>query len=466
MSDREHEDRQDSGANPLDEEREDSKGRVQDHAAFPQGLQRAETSDPMIKTGSGSHPSWTRHPDATMVVETYRISEPDSNPPGVYIVPFQENPPSSPEEGREDRGSRHEKRDKRSASSNAGDRARSKSDVDRASNFGSGQDRVHETNPPSMTRMFLYTGLMGLVCGMVGAWGYSYFFGSDKSSKSGDQGSSSKDSGAQKSASGSSKKSSSGSSASKAESGAQAQGAKDFPGFTRADDADILRKQNEHLSERIDRLSERIDKVSRPRNQTPPDVRTLQIKVGDLARTVEDMGDVTARLRRVEDRVEDLGQQLKNRRSDSGGQGRDTHRPPALDPSTSRSTSASPPSRVSPLGTDDGVPTPVGEEPDAALAQGVVLFREGRYPEAQNIFRKLQLTRPADARVWYYSALTHGLTTGDWGDKARELAERGFEQEQSGHPTRATIDSSMIGLSREMGRDWLNAIRSRLVRNH
>ena len=58
---------------------------------------------------------------------------------------------------------------------------------------GSGDRHEHEhgqsVRAPSLTRILLFPGVVALVCGVAGAWGYWYFFGS---AKSGDQKSSGK----------------------------------------------------------------------------------------------------------------------------------------------------------------------------------------------------------------------------------------------------------------------------------
>ena len=46
---------------------------------------------------------------------------------------------------------------------------------------------------------------------------------------------------------------------------------------------------------------------------------------------------------------------------------------------------------------------------EIALRPGANLFQQRKYALALEAFRKLQVTHPQDARVWYYSALASGM---------------------------------------------------------
>jgi hypothetical protein len=377
-------------------------------AVEPQSI---DTDDPVVVSGPPQGSQWKQHPDSTMVIQTSRIREPDDAPaPSVVMVPVEYG--QKPSRG-----------------------AQPRDDGD--------DDRDPPANPPSMTKILLFAGLVALVCGMAGAWGMSYFMGPSKSDDQ--QASSPNPSKSQSKSSGSKSKDQSGSN-----SGSGAENAQEIPGFTRADDAATLRKQNEQLAERIDRLSERIDGLSRPRNETSAGVRTLQIKVGNLARTVEDMGDMTSRFRRLEDRLEDVSQQVKTLRSQIPDSG--------VVPAT-RPTSMVVPNLAPQTLPSSETPFDLMDSADASLMEGIKLFHEGRYPEAENIFRKLQLTRSWDARVWYFSALSHGLLTGDWGGETRRLVSRGIDREKVGQPPSKSIDASLSGLTRSQGKDWLASLR-------
>jgi predicted Zn-dependent protease len=95
---------------------------------------------------------------------------------------------------------------------------------------------------------------------------------------------------------------------------------------------------------------------------------------------------------------------------------------------------------------------------DAAMGQGVDLFKAGKYKEASDVFRKLTESNPDDARVWYYAALSRGSATKDWGGETTRLVEKGIEREKAGTPDSAKIDSVFTDLNAAF-RPWLDAYR-------
>src|SRR5262249_28789923 len=139
-------------------------------------------------------------------------------------------------------------------------------------------DRGRPAQAPSSVRVLLFSGLVAFVCGVVGGWGYSSLF----SSKGGGKKSSDKHSAANESY-GSSTKKRAGEAESATESGGRSESGKEVPAPTRPGELDTLREQIEDLAKRVDRLDERFDSLTLPRDQTPPEIRNLQVKVIDLA---------------------------------------------------------------------------------------------------------------------------------------------------------------------------------------
>ncbi len=185
--------------------------------ADPAAPQSLGTSDQAIRGGSGYHPEWRNQPDASMVVETDRIRQlqPGANP-AVYIVPFAEKPADEQLES----GKRGQSKDAQDQGDKPKSNQAKKQDREsKPKDEGNNEDSEDEKNKqghdehkggqskklPSTMRTLIFSGIVALVAGLVGAFGYSYFFGPDKSSKSGDQSSSSKSSGSGKSDSGSGK---------------------------------------------------------------------------------------------------------------------------------------------------------------------------------------------------------------------------------------------------------------------
>ncbi|MGO9920937.1 MAG: hypothetical protein ACLQIB_40395 [Isosphaeraceae bacterium] len=428
---------------PADDSRSDSP-REQDRSGGEPESQSdrsaISTTDPVVASGVDHQAEWREHPDATSVAETSDIDRPMP----AYLLATSGTPSGqSPQEG--------PKRDQGNGRSHRGDQAENDTDEGRRTT-----DPSREKSQPSLWLNVLISAGVALVAGMIGAGIILFFFAFPKSASN--QSPTHEQSGSQKT-SGAGKESESKGSGKESDKGSGAdetsQLGSAIPGFTLADDADALRRQIDHLSERIDQLGQQLDTQSRPRDAIPPDLRTLQIKVGDLTSTIEEIGNLPSRFRRLESRFEDLRQNVKMLRDqltssqDDGATGASARKAEAATAGTRPLVTISPPTRVEVL-------------PDAAWAQGVALFKSGYYPEANNVFRQLQVTRPTDARVWYYSALADGMTSGDWTRSARELVERGLECERAGTPEKNQIDVALIGLTEAQGRNWLNAYRDKV----
>lgn len=175
------------------------------------------TDDPLITSEAGPGSRSMAHPSGTTVIETSRIRGPNEGySPNFVIVPV-ESPQPRQERSSDDGGDDKEQdRQKGKGRKNqAGKNSSSKKgkdddgDDDNGGESGGHREAKHGQSgqAPSLTRILLYSGIVALVCGIAGAWGYSYFFGS----KSGDKSSSGNDSGSSKSST-SSKGSDSGSS--------------------------------------------------------------------------------------------------------------------------------------------------------------------------------------------------------------------------------------------------------------
>ncbi len=171
------------------------------------------TDNPDIRSGPAARADWQRHPDETMVIETSRIREPNEEfNPGFVMVPVESNSlhdrahsgngkekanSGKQKGGESDKKKRDEKEETGENEDEPGRRCRrvrssTKRDPHRSADRP--EDKTgHSAQSPSLMRILLFAGVVALVCGVAGAWVYSYFFGSGKS---GDQKSSSKDSGA------------------------------------------------------------------------------------------------------------------------------------------------------------------------------------------------------------------------------------------------------------------------------
>ena len=176
-----------------------------------------------------------------------------------------------------------------------------------------GDDRSRQ-HQPSMMKNLLITAGVALVCGVIGAMGYAYFFG-PKSKGSSSEGSQGKSDSSSKKESGSEEKSGGGESKqSGKESDAQASTTNSIPGVSSAKDADMLKQQIKDLSRRVDQLRERVDGVTQPTDATPLALRKMQIKMSELTHAMADVAAVPAAYRQYDNRLETLKEELKTLR--------------------------------------------------------------------------------------------------------------------------------------------------------
>ncbi len=209
-----------------------------------------DTADPVIDKVV-EHPSDRKlHPDATISVETTQVSESDLlAATGVRTVFADKKHGNSQDRPQEQNG----------PSKNRGEEREDQHDNDQGPDQEDrGEDRSRQQRP-SMMKNLLITAGVALVCGVIGAMGYAYFFGpksagprSEQSQGKSDS-SSKKDSGSkEKSGGGESKKSGKASNT-------QASTTNSMPGVSSANDADMLKQQIKDLSRRVDHLRERVD---------------------------------------------------------------------------------------------------------------------------------------------------------------------------------------------------------------
>jgi chaperonin cofactor prefoldin len=208
-----------------------------------------------------------------------------------------------------------------------------------------------------------------------------------------------------------------------------------------------LSDQCSNLSDQYKQLQARLDAVPKP---TPAaDLAPIEEKVaqvGQLSQQIEAIGKkldpLPAQLVESEKKVTELDAKLDELRKEVSA----AHsRAPA-----DRSRDGSP------------VSSEKGESSiDTALEPGVSQFRRARYREAYDVFQKLEQSHPDDARVWYYAALSYGLSSNDWGKTTQSMVEQGVTREKAGQPQKSVIDSAFAGLTKETGKDWLDFYRRR-----
>ncbi|HZW34690.1 MAG TPA: hypothetical protein VFF52_28450 [Isosphaeraceae bacterium] len=412
------------------------------------------TTDPIIESLVDHQTDWKQHADTTVAVETTQVSEPSLLcVAGVRTVVIEEPPHDKsgsrghrdPQQGHGKGGSRDQggtREPGRRRDQNPQDRSRDEDHRDQR------QDEPRPKPQPSMMKNLLITAAVAVIGGAIGAMGYSYFFGSKSDESSSSQ--SKSGSRSQKEASSKTKSGGGSNKDSGKESNAQASTSSSIPGFSSAEDAETLKKQILDLMQRIDRLGERVDRMTRPKDETPPVLHTLQIKIAELAREMDEVSALPARFRHLENRVETLREDLKILRS-------------RIDAMPDGSPGGPPlPGGTGVLGTGRG--SDAGESPTMEL--GISLLERGQAAGAREIFQRLQLAQPKDARVWYFSAMAEGLASGDWDGAAKKLAEQGLERERAGTPPTAQIDAALATRAPIKGQEWIASLRRRILSVH
>jgi TolA-binding protein len=193
----------------------------------------------------------------------------------------------------------------------------------------------------------------------------------------------------------------------------------------------------------VDRLSQQVEAIAKQVDALPEKLEQYERRLTEFDAKLEDLRreETAARGRTPRGRDRQISSTGGDRPSPSTG----GDRPSPIEGADSK-----------PAASDDK-----GQSMGPALGSGVSLFRDKRYGEAYAAFRGRLQSRPDDARVWYYAALSYGLATGDWGRLTETMAQEGVAREQAGKPPKSEIDSTFAGLTKETGQDWLDFYRRR-----
>ena len=213
------------------------------------------------------------------------------------------------------------------------------------------------------------------------------------------------------------------------------------------------------LSKRLDRLQGDLDQSRRQNSANDLDSNRRQPSgVDELSRRVEAM---EAQLHLVPAKLDEATRKVTSLEADLKGT---QNQVAALqtDVRTSRRDENVPAAESKPAtGPEGATPREITPPATDPLAQGIALFQQKKYEEASNFFNSLTTTKPDDARVWYYAALTRGLATRDWKGRTEEMVNRGVQREIAGTPPKAQIDAAFADLVSETGKDWLAYYRRR-----
>ena len=209
-------------------------------------------------------------------------------------------------------------------------------------------------------------------------------------------------------------------------------------------------------------MNDRLDDLDRPDNAVPPNLHTLQVKVRELARDVDEVASLPSDLEMQKEAFQDLEQTVRRLRDEV-----DSEHPP-IGSSGDDLSDLAPPVILREAPTDPSTnpdaPAVIDLQTmtDPALERGLALFRRGDYVEARDVFRKVVESTPEDARAWYLEALADGLATGSWTGRPERLVGEGLARERAGNPPTPVIDATLDVVSEDQGRAWLEARRLRL----
>jgi hypothetical protein len=180
-----------------------------------------------------------------------------------------------------------------------------------------------------------------------------------------------------------------------------------------------------------------------PAPQSPPDLAPLRTRIDDLVKESRGLSPLPATFESLRQRVDALDKGVNALRAEVAGV------PKRIDASLNAlkdaMVSRPAPAQVSPA--------------DFGRDLGAALFLAGKYPAAREVFLTVVQAYPDDARLWYFAALTNGLTSGDWTGESVGLVRRGLACEQRGSPKRSDIDAQFAKLTKEQGKDWLGEWR-------
>ncbi len=235
-----------------------------------------------------------------------------------------------------------------------------------------------------------------------------------------------------------------------------------------------FRNQLTVLGRRVEGLKEKVDALPSS-NTPPPELVTLQSQMMTLNRTAGEVSALPKHVERVDSRLEEvtrevelLHRKLLLLQSKLGKSDPLTtpavlpvlEVPPSSDAATAPATDATS-SDEAPVELGVSAPEQTPAQDDSDWQRAVALFTKRKYREAIEAFDRLGRSRPEDARVWYYLALSQGFATNHWTDDAQRLVEKGIACERAGNPKVAEIDETFRDLTLHTGKDWLNAYRAR-----
>jgi TolA-binding protein len=240
------------------------------------------------------------------------------------------------------------------------------------------------------------------------------------------------------------------------------------PSAPSAAELDPLKTRLGELGAQVDEFEKQLADAPKPTGSA--DLAPIRQRIDDVAKSVDSIDPLAKQVQSINSRMEGLETSINGLKGDLGSlqaQAAEPEKALAAAPAAAATTSNTPTPVPAAAEAEKNDParlsleSPGVDERDGAFAQGVSLFKNGKYQDAYNFFEKLGATTPNDARVWYFAALSHGWAYNDWkeGGKTLSLVKKGIELEKAGTPRTSEIDSAIQELSPESGKLWLESKR-------
>lgn len=225
------------------------------------------------------------------------------------------------------------------------------------------------------------------------------------------------------------------------------------PAETPAKEADLkaldesLKSQLAALSKEVKDLGERL--ASLPKLSPAPDLEPLNAKVVALSKAVDSVAPLSKKVDTLDERLGGLDQSLKSLQDGTSS---------LKDQVVALQSDLKKPSAAAETTTRDSAkPVNVNVE-GQSFAQAVELFKAGKYKEASEILKTTEDNDPKDARVWYYAAMSTGMSTNQWRGDTEKMVLKGVEREKAGTPKGSEIDAEFTKLPPSL-KTWLDAYR-------
>ena len=204
-----------------------------------------------------------------------------------------------------------------------------------------------------------------------------------------------------------------------------------------------LKGQLDALSGQLKGVVAKVDGLAKP--PEPVDLAPVQGKIDDLTKSVGTVAALSDKVSKLDERLGGIDGNIKTVNDKVA----------ALSEEVKKAAEAPKPA---PTATATEPVKPEVDQTAKSMTEGTDLFKAGKYKEAGEVFKKLEAADVKDARVYYYAALSNGLSTNDWKNETLKTAAKGAELEKAGVTKPAEIDTAFADLPATL-KPWLTFFR-------